>query len=75
MSCPTNKRCYSRQEAVAALDLIVERWNTGTILDPCFAKRGYQCPCGAYHLSKQDPRRFNNTDVFASKVMKVKVSR
>lgn len=72
MNCPTGKRRYTRTEAVAALDLIVERWNTGTILDPCFAKRGYLCPCGAYHLSKQDPRQFQATDVFATKTLKVK---
>lgn len=72
MSCPTNKRRYTRTEAIAALDLIVKRWNTGTILDPCFAKRGYLCPCGAYHLSKQDPRFKNPSDVFATETLKVK---
>jgi hypothetical protein len=67
-NCPTGKRQYfGAAEAQATLNRLVVRWRTGTIQDPCFAKRAYECPsCGAYHLTKQDPRRHNPTDVFAT---------
>ena len=65
-SCPSGKRQYDgRADAQATLDRLVERWNNGTLNDPCFAKRAYPCPdCKYYHLTKQDPRRHNPADVF-----------
>lgn len=65
MTC--TKRSYpDAATAKRVLDRLVQRWNDGTIEDPCFAKRAYQCPdCGSYHLTKQDARRFNPTDVYA----------
>lgn len=59
------KNQYGRVEAQEALDRLVRRWRTGTLKDPCFARRAYVCPdCGYYHLTKQDARRFNPTDLF-----------
>lgn len=63
--CKTGKRQYSADEAVATLDRLIRRWNEGTIEDPCFAKRAYDCPfCPSYHLTKMDAHRANPTDVF-----------
>lgn len=64
--CRTGKREYAdATEAVRVLNRLQVRWNDGTILDPCFAKRAYRCPdCGFYHLTKQDARSYNPTDVF-----------
>lgn len=66
-TCPTGKRQYGdAQAAQRALDLLVERWRNGTIADPCFARRGYECPdCGQYHLTKKAAWRHNPTDVHA----------
>lgn len=61
-----NKNGYSAESAQKALDRIVQRWNDGTIEDPCFAKRAYLCECGAYHLTKKDARYFQPTDLFAT---------
>ncbi len=65
--CRSGKRQYKdAAEAKLVLDRLVRRWRDGSIQDPCFAKRGYHCPdCGFYHLSKQDARRFQPTDVYA----------
>lgn len=65
-NCVTGKRQYEDgPTATAVLNRMVERWNNGTIEDPCFAQRAYRCPdCGYYHLTKQPARRPNPTDVF-----------
>lgn len=59
------KRQYTASTAQITLDRLVQRWKDGTLQDPCYARRAYLCPsCGHYHLTKQDARRFNPTDVF-----------
>lgn len=61
------KNPYGADEAQRTLDKLVMRWRTGTLKDPCFARRAYKCPdCGWYHLTKQDARRPNPTDLFAT---------
>lgn len=68
-SCRTGKRQYTDgREAIAVLDRMVERWNNGTIEDPCFAQRAYECgACGFYHLTKQPAKFFHPTDVYPTK--------
>lgn len=63
MNC--TKRGYrNAEEAQRTLNRLAQRWQDGTLEDPCFARRAYICPdCGNYHLTKQAARRFNPTDV------------
>ncbi len=63
----SGKRQYTRDQAIDALNTLVTRKRNGTIRDMCYAKRAYRCPdCGHYHLTKQEARRTNSADVFAT---------